>query len=101
MLSNRHENPTLDFGYFQVIFEYFRTKSLDKRWKKNTCGSPRLIFEIPLTIITKRSILDVAAALDPSLNTSTTLLKVRSSQPKITLRKSFLENFTKFPKRYL
>ena len=34
MLPKRHENVTLDFGYFQVIFEYFRTKSLEKRWKK-------------------------------------------------------------------
>ena len=48
MLPKRHENVTLDFGYFQVIFEYFRTKSLEKRWEKNTCESPRHIFKIIL-----------------------------------------------------
>ena len=45
----------------------------------------------PLTIITRRSILDVEAVLDPPLDTIEVSIQIRSSRPYVFYKKKFLE----------
>ena len=55
----------------------------------------------PLTIITRRSILDVEAVLDPPLDTIEVSIQIRNSRPYVFYKKDVFRNFAKLTVKYL